>query len=93
MSPSRAALEGRFVGEHREAGRAAGLVGGCTVIGLALVPDAPGKLPKTLRRSADVVASAAPAVWSLPWVPDLRVHTADDLAPWSPAEPDPAAAR
>ena len=37
---------------------AAGLVGGCTVIGLALVPDAPGKLPKTLRRSADVVGSA-----------------------------------
>ena len=68
---------------------AAGLVGGCTVIGLALVPDTPGKLPKTLRRSADVVASAAPAVWSLPWVPDLRVHTADDLAAWSPAEPDP----
>lgn len=69
---------------------AAGLVGGCTVIGLALVPDAPGKLPKTLRRSADVVASAAPVVWHLPWVPDLRVHTLTDLAPWSPAEPDPA---
>ncbi|MBY6537672.1 hypothetical protein HQ325_03205 [Rhodococcus sp. BP-349] len=68
---------------------AAGLTGGCTVLGLALVPDAPGKLPKTLRRSADVVASAAPAVWHLPWVPDLRVHTYSDLAVWSPAEPDP----
>lgn len=67
---------------------AGGVVGGCTVIGLALVPDAPGKLPKTLRRGADVVASAAPALWDLPWVPDLRVHTLGDLAPWSPAEPD-----
>lgn len=67
----------------------AGLTGGCTLLGLALVPDAPGPLPKTLRRRADVVASAAPAVWRIPYIDDLRTHTQSELASWSPTEPDP----
>ncbi|MBW4781908.1 hypothetical protein O4160_15235 [Rhodococcus sp. IEGM 1401] len=68
---------------------AAGLTGGCTLLGLALVPDAPGPLPKTLRRWADVVASAAPAVWRIPYVEDLRTHRQHELAIWTPSEPDP----
>lgn len=68
---------------------AAGLTGGCTLLGLVLVPDAPGPLPKTLRRRADVVASAAPAVWRVPYIPDLRTHAQSELAVWSPKEPDP----
>ncbi|OAK53858.1 DUF6668 family protein [Rhodococcoides kyotonense] len=68
---------------------AAGLTGGCTLLGLALVPDVPGPLPKTLRRRADVVASAAPAVWRVPYVDDLRTHTQAELAIWTPTEPDP----
>ncbi|CAH0318055.1 hypothetical protein SRABI91_05255 [Rhodococcoides fascians] len=66
---------------------AAGLTGGCTLLGLALVPDAPGPLPKTLRRWADVVASAAPAVWRIPYVEDLRTHRQHELAIWTPSEP------
>ncbi|OZC83491.1 hypothetical protein CH282_15755 [Rhodococcus sp. 06-418-1B] len=68
---------------------AAGLTGGCTLLGLVLVPDAPGPLPKTLRRRADVVASAAPAVWRIPYVEDLRTHRQNELAVWTPTEPDP----
>lgn len=68
---------------------AAGLTGGCTLLGLVLVPDAPGPLPKTLRRWADVVASAAPAVWRVPYVEDLRTHRQNELAIWTPTEPDP----
>ncbi|MET4050492.1 MULTISPECIES: DUF6668 family protein [unclassified Rhodococcus (in: high G+C Gram-positive bacteria)] len=68
---------------------AGGLTGGCTLLGLVLVPDAPGPLPKTLRRRADVVASAAPAVWRVPYIPDLRTHAQSELAVWSPKEPDP----
>lgn len=67
----------------------AGLIGGCTLLGLALVPDAPGQLPKTLRRRADVVASAAPAVWRIPYIEDLRTHAQSELAIWTPTEPDP----
>ncbi|KZF07818.1 hypothetical protein A2J03_22685 [Rhodococcus sp. EPR-157] len=68
---------------------AAGLTGGCILLGLVLVPDAPGPLPKTLRRRADVIASAAPAVWRIPYIDDLRTHNQNELATWSPAEPDP----
>lgn len=68
---------------------AAGLIGECTLLGLALVPDAPGPLPKTLRRRAEVVASASPATWRIPYVEDLRTHSQSELATWTPTEPDP----
>ncbi len=71
---------------------AAGLTGGCTLLGALLVPHAPGKLPKSLRRRADVVASAAPQIWTVPWIDDLPIHGRTELAVWSPADPAPAPA-
>lgn len=49
---------------------------GCAVVdllGLVLMADAPGRLPKELRRLAGLVASAAPRVWELPWQPQWRL--------------------
>lgn len=41
--------------------------------GLALVADAPGRLPKPLRDFAQVVGGGVPRVWRLPWVEAWRL--------------------
>ncbi len=41
--------------------------------GLALVADAPGRLPKPLRDFATVIAGGLPRVWRLPWVEAWRL--------------------
>lgn len=48
------------------------------LLGLAVVADAPGRLPKPLRDHLDLVAGAVPAVWFLPWVDALRLGGALD---------------
>ena len=43
------------------------------LLGLVLIADAPGKLPKELRALVDLIDGAAPgATWLLPWQPDWR---------------------
>lgn len=51
---------------------AAGQVAGVELLGLVLVQDAPGRLPKELRQLAAVVEGGAPQVWHVPWVEDVR---------------------
>jgi len=41
--------------------------------GLALIADAPGRLPRPLRDLAHVVAGGVPRVWRLPWVEAWRL--------------------
>lgn len=48
---------------------------GVELIALALVADAPGRLPKALENFAHVVAGGAPAHVRLPWVDALRLGT------------------
>ena len=43
------------------------------LVGLALVPDAPGKLPRELRDFAQVVTGGFPRSWFLPWEEGLRL--------------------
>lgn len=43
------------------------------LLGLVLIADAPGRLPRELRRLAQLVAGGVPAVWSLPWTEAWRV--------------------
>lgn len=52
---------------------AAGLVPHVEVIGLVLVADAPGRLPKPLRDLALVVSGGVPRVWMVPWIERLRL--------------------
>jgi hypothetical protein len=37
------------------------------LLGLVLIADAPGRLPKPLRDLAQLVAGGAPKVWRIPW--------------------------
>lgn len=37
------------------------------LLGLALVPDAPGRLPRALRNLVQLVSGGVPRVWTLPW--------------------------
>ncbi|SJZ61446.1 hypothetical protein SAMN02745673_00926 [Marinactinospora thermotolerans DSM 45154] len=46
------------------------------LLGLALVADAPGRLPKPLRDLAALVAGGVPRVWHVPWVEAWRMEPA-----------------
>lgn len=43
------------------------------LVGLVLMADAPGHLPKPLRDLAKVVGGGAPRTWSLPWSEAIRL--------------------
>lgn len=47
------------------------------LLGLALVADAPGRLPKPLRELAHHVTGAVPRVWRIPWVAAWRTDVPD----------------
>lgn len=64
---------------------AAGAVPGVNLLGLALIEDAPGKVPRELQRQAKVLSGAVPRTWILPWIEDLRVHGEADPASLSHA--------
>ncbi len=51
---------------------AAGLVGGVQLLGLAVVADAPGRLPRPLRQLTRLVGGGVPSCWELPWVEEWR---------------------
>ncbi|MDA2812500.1 hypothetical protein O4J56_17790 [Nocardiopsis sp. RSe5-2] len=44
-----------------------------TLLGLALVADAPGRRPKALRDLEKLVAGAVPRTWQVPWVEAWRL--------------------
>lgn len=52
---------------------ASGLVPFVEVLGLVIIMDAPGRLPRPLREYAQVVAGGVPRVWRLPWVEPWRM--------------------
>lgn len=68
---------------------AAGLTGDCTLLGLVTVADHEGKLPATLRRQLDVVESAAPNVWRVPFLAAYRLLTYEQMPIWSPNDSPP----
>ncbi len=51
---------------------AAGLVDGVELLGLVVVADAPGRLPRPLRQLSRLVGGGVPACWELPWVEEWR---------------------
>lgn len=44
------------------------------LLGLVLIDDAPGKIPRHLQQKTKVLAGAVPRTWIVPWIEDLRVH-------------------
>lgn len=52
---------------------ATGLVPGVDLLGLVLVSDAPGRLPKPLRDLAKVISGGYPRTWQVPWIEVWRL--------------------
>ena len=46
---------------------------GVQLVGLVLMPDAPGLLPKPLRELEQIIAGGVPRVWTMPWVDAWRL--------------------
>lgn len=59
---------------------AAGIVPQADVIGLALIADAPGRLPRALRDLAQVVSGGVPRTWTVPWSESWRLGESPTLA-------------
>ncbi|MBB2959568.1 DUF6668 family protein [Pseudoclavibacter helvolus] len=55
-----------------------GLVPFVDVVGLVIVADAPGKLPRPLRDFAAIVGGGVPRVWNVPWSDALRLGELPD---------------
>jgi hypothetical protein len=59
---------------------AAGVLPHVRLLGLVVVADAPGKLPKPLRDLLRLISGGVPQVWELPWVEALRLGDPPDQA-------------
>lgn len=59
---------------------AAGLVPSVEVLGLVVMADAPGRLPRSLRDLTQVVSGGVPRSWSVPWVEAWRMGEPPALA-------------
>lgn len=59
---------------------AAGLVPHARVVGLVVVADAPGRLPRALRDYTQVVAGGVPRTWTLPWIESWRLGDPPETA-------------
>lgn len=44
------------------------------LLGLVLIADAPGRIPKELAREITRSSGGVPRVWQLPWIEDWRYH-------------------
>ncbi|WP_328806934.1 DUF6668 family protein [Nocardiopsis coralli] len=58
---------------------ASGSVTGIELIGLALVADAPGKLPRQLKDTAKVIKGGVPRSWDVPWIEAWRLNEHVDV--------------
>lgn len=59
---------------------ASGLVPDVELLGLVLVADAPGRLPKPLRDLSKLISGGYPRTWSLSWTEVWRLGAPPDLA-------------
>lgn len=77
--PARVVLTARSSARGLRAAQAAatqwasGLVPSVEVVGLVIVADAPGRLPKPLRDLAQVVGGGVPRTWTVPWIETWRL--------------------
>ncbi len=70
---ARTNMSGLRAAQHAAAQWAAGGTSEIQLLGLVLIADAPGRLPRPLRDFADVVAGGVPRVWWLPWIEAWRL--------------------
>lgn len=51
------------------------------LVGLVIINDAPGRLPRPLEHTAQTLGGGVPHVWRLPWVEELRVTAPSQIQP------------
>jgi len=70
---ARTSADGLLAAQSALAQWAASGAGTARLLGLVLIADAPGKLPRPLRELACVVAGGAPRLWMMPWIEAWRL--------------------
>lgn len=58
---------------------AAGLTPNVELLGLVIIADAPGRLPRPLRDLAQLVSGGVPRAWSIPWIETWRLGDTPDM--------------
>ncbi|WP_394255420.1 DUF6668 family protein [Pseudoclavibacter helvolus] len=77
---ARSNMQGLLAAQRAATQWGSGLVPFVDVLGLVIVADAPGKLPRPLRDFAAVVGGGVPRVWNVPWSEALRLGELPDPA-------------
>lgn len=62
-----------------------GNAGGCTVLGIVIVADVPGKIPKVLTQRERVLEDLT-KVWCVPYLAGFCEHDPSDLTVWNPTD-------
>lgn len=70
---ARSSARGLRAAQHAATQWASGLVPYAQVLGLVVVADTPGRLPRPLRDFSHLVAGGFPRTWTVPWVEDWRL--------------------
>ena len=63
---------------------ASGLAGEVELLGLVLVPDAPGRLPARAAGLRDLITGAFARTWQLPWLQEWRIAATSEPLPAHP---------
>ncbi|WP_371031301.1 DUF6668 family protein [Pseudoclavibacter sp. JSM 162008] len=77
---ARSNMQGLLAAQRAATQWGSGLVPFVDVLGLVVVADAPGKLPRSLRDFAAIVGGGVPRVWNVPWSEALRLGELPDPA-------------
>jgi hypothetical protein len=67
----------------------AGKSGDCKVLGVILVADAPGKIPKAIEQRMTVLERVVPTIWTVDYHPSWRESLTKDRPQWSPLDDAP----
>ncbi len=70
---ARSNMQGLLAAQRAATQWGSGLVPFVDVVGLVIVADAPGKLPRPLRDFAAIIGGGVPRVWNVPWSEALRL--------------------
>ncbi|TFC02726.1 hypothetical protein E3O59_17375 [Cryobacterium sp. MDB2-33-2] len=70
---ARSNMNGLTAAQHAATEWASGALPSIHLLGLVIVADSQGRLPKPLRDLAQVVSGGVPHVWQIPWVEAWRL--------------------
>lgn len=89
---ARSSMSGLTAARRAATQWASGAAGNLTLLGLVVIADAPGRLPRPLTHFTELVGGGVPRLWRWPWIDHLRLDLDPDLARSAPGWPKPALA-